>query len=252
MIIYIAKNKITERCYIGKTSKSLEYRKNGHLKAATNGSKIYFHSAIRKYGFENFEWDVICECQNIDDLNYCEKVIISAYKLIVALYNIAPGGEGGDTFSNNNRKEEIRNNMKERKGIRNGFFKKRHSIKTIQDLSEKIKLKWEDEHYRTSITSKMKGIKHSEETCKKRSILFSGKNNPMYGTSRTGINAPRKTKYKCISPDGIEHIVYGNKKEFCEMLGISLVTFKKWVNAGKITAKNKKCKIIGWEFIRMD
>jgi len=65
MIIYKATNLVNEKVYIGQTKNSLDQRKAGHIKhsKSNNQEKMhYFQKAIRKYGEENFVWEILTEC----------------------------------------------------------------------------------------------------------------------------------------------------------------------------------------------
>lgn len=65
MIIYKATNLVNGKVYIGQTKYSLEKRMNGHIKQSksSNDEKIhYFQHAIKKYGENNFKWEIITEC----------------------------------------------------------------------------------------------------------------------------------------------------------------------------------------------
>jgi len=61
MIIYKSINKINGKMYIGQTIASLKERKYKHKSLAKNNSQLYFHRAIRKYGWKNFKWEIIEE-----------------------------------------------------------------------------------------------------------------------------------------------------------------------------------------------
>lgn len=98
MIVYHAYHKDFPAFYIGKTIHSLEHRKNQHKNEANrNRSKSHFYKAIRKYGFDSFEWKVLEQCDTLDKLNEAE---IRWIKLVREcghkLYNITAGGIGGD------------------------------------------------------------------------------------------------------------------------------------------------------------
>lgn len=56
--IYKATNKITGHSYIGFDC-NYPYRKVAHRCAVKRGSTLVFHNAIRKYGWENFEWSIL-------------------------------------------------------------------------------------------------------------------------------------------------------------------------------------------------
>lgn len=94
MIIYKVKNKISGKVYIGQTVKTLEYRKNTHiLHSKTPKSK--FHKALRSYGADNFEWDVLDTATTKDELNQKEIYYIQKYNSIEEGYNMVEGGTGG-------------------------------------------------------------------------------------------------------------------------------------------------------------
>lgn len=124
MIIYKATNTINNNCYIGNT---------------------YFHNSIRKYGWENFKWKILCK--NIDNeskLNAMEKFYIAAYRSMgYKLYNLTNGGEGtsGLIPSEETRKKlsksKIGNkNNSPKFGINNPFYGKKHSEKSKKKISK--------------------------------------------------------------------------------------------------------------------
>lgn len=72
MIIYKATNKVNGKSYIGQTIQTIQRRAYCHKLNAINGSKTYFHNAIRKYGFDSFVWQVIEICQSKEELDEME------------------------------------------------------------------------------------------------------------------------------------------------------------------------------------
>lgn len=63
MIIYKCTNIINDKIYIGKTSKTLEWRMKIHKQSSSYDDSL-FYRAIRKYGFEKFKWEIIKTCKN--------------------------------------------------------------------------------------------------------------------------------------------------------------------------------------------
>ena len=61
-IIYVARNRVNGKAYVGKTVSGLAIRKAAHRREAEAGSRCPFHRAIRKWGFETFEFVVLQEC----------------------------------------------------------------------------------------------------------------------------------------------------------------------------------------------
>jgi group I intron endonuclease len=97
--IYKITNKINNKCYIGQTSKHYEDRWNIHKNTSKNiKHKDYnypLYKAFRKYGIDNFNFEVIEEC-NIDNLNEREIYWIDYYKATNSQsgYNQSLGGKG--------------------------------------------------------------------------------------------------------------------------------------------------------------
>lgn len=93
--IYIIKNTINDKAYIGQTSRTIQARFQQHINAAlrneTDGMIIY--NAIRKYGADKFYVEEV-ERVNIDLLNEKEKYWIQYYNTLTPNgYNIREGGE---------------------------------------------------------------------------------------------------------------------------------------------------------------
>jgi group I intron endonuclease len=95
--IYKFVNKINGKVYIGFT-KNPNRRKSCHKHLAQfKKTKSPFHKAIRKYGIENFDWQIIYQSK---DEYYCknvmEKFFIKENDCISPKgYNVTPGGDGG-------------------------------------------------------------------------------------------------------------------------------------------------------------
>jgi group I intron endonuclease len=96
-IIYKATNKMNGKCYVGLTTGLLKERMMAHFRSSidtTNkrgyGSKFY--RAIRKYGFDAFEWKVVLICP-IEDLRMQEIITIEEVDSYYHGYNSTPGGE---------------------------------------------------------------------------------------------------------------------------------------------------------------
>ena len=123
MLIYIAKNIINNKLYIGKTTKTLQKRIYQHVRSIDYGSVSVFHLAIKKYGIENFCFDTLIECQSDDKLNMFEKFYIDAYKSKSPNgYNLTDGGDGNSA------------------GTPSAFKGRKHSEETKQKIKEKRKL----------------------------------------------------------------------------------------------------------------
>jgi len=98
MIIYKVTNKINSKIYIGQSHFSLAKRKSVHLATAKILNKsIPFHLAIRKYGRDNFIWEVIDTAVTQEELNEKECFYITDYRSSISDlgYNLKTGGSYG-------------------------------------------------------------------------------------------------------------------------------------------------------------
>lgn len=95
-IIYFCRNLINNKGYVGQTRVSLKDRKREHIKDAQRcADSCIFHKAIRKYGIENFSWEILEECDN-SLLNEREKFWIkekNTYFKNESGYNLTLGGD---------------------------------------------------------------------------------------------------------------------------------------------------------------
>ena len=96
MIIYKATNILNNKSYIGLTTRTLKERKLEHLRHL-DIENTYFHKAIKKYGKDNFIWEVLNDTANtIEELQELEiKYIKELNTLSPNGYNISTGGEKG-------------------------------------------------------------------------------------------------------------------------------------------------------------
>jgi len=190
MIIYKATNKINGKCYIGQSAFSLERRKLEHEKSSRKTKvTLYFHKAIRKHNKDNFEWEILYECNVRKKINTAEMYYIDKFKSFGKNgYNLTEGGEGSKGYKptpetlkkiSEKTKEGIAKSNKSwsesHKGKKNGMYGKKHSNKTRQKMKEN------------------------------RTGLMTGKDNPSVKNAGT---------YKVTLPDGVK-IVIQNLREFC-------------------------------------
>lgn len=121
MVIYKLTNIIKPNSfYIGKTTKSLEVRFYYHkYNALKENSQTIIHKAIRKYKPENFLMEEIDSASCEEELNSKEIFWISKLK---PRYNIARGGEGGNTSKSPNYIKALKN--RDMSGSNNPMFGK--------------------------------------------------------------------------------------------------------------------------------
>jgi group I intron endonuclease len=134
----------------------------GHWDSTYFGSGKLLRRAIKKYGIENFECNLITWAYSRDELNQLEISYIAHYQ---PEYNIAKGGEGGCGNTGKHHSEESKRKISE--------AGKNISDDTKRKMSEaKRGIKLSEEHKR-KISEAGKGREFSEEH--KRKLSESGK-----------------------------------------------------------------------------
>jgi len=153
-IIYKWTNKINGKSYIGQTIDE-EGRKKDHIKGKY---KCYFHDAIKKYGVENFNYEVI---ERIEESKLSEREIywIEYYDTYNNGYNLTLGGEGTRGFSHGFTEEQKKKISESHKGILpwNKGKTNIYSEETLRKIGKADhKIRWTDE-LRKKQSEKLKG-----------------------------------------------------------------------------------------------
>jgi group I intron endonuclease len=168
--IYLFKNKVNNKCYIGKTV-NLKRRYKEHLSGKYKSS---IYNAIVKYGIDNFDFIVldIIEKENITDLNNTlnslETKRISEYNSYNNGYNLTIGGEGtnGACLSEETKYKQRISKVGDKNPCKSEIVKAK--------ISKSLKEYYKDPNNKKQV---------SEETKQKISKSKLGDKNPMYGKS---------------------------------------------------------------------
>lgn len=91
MVAYQVTNVVNGKSYIGITRHGLKRREGQHRSTARRGEGRGLHRAMRKYGPENFTFEIIAEFEDPDLMIVYEQEAIAKYK---PEYNMTHGGEG--------------------------------------------------------------------------------------------------------------------------------------------------------------
>jgi group I intron endonuclease len=94
MIVYLITNITNGKVYVGKTTRTLDYRWKRHLCDARLHPRQHIHHAIRKYGPESFTRRVLSHARSEKRLNDLERFYIAKYQSDRFGYNKTQGGEG--------------------------------------------------------------------------------------------------------------------------------------------------------------
>lgn len=192
--IYMYTNKITGKRYVGKAENFLRRHKEHFNNAHNPKSSEYdtpFHRSIRKrtnHNFKKYEEIYIVEILEenlaLERLGECEIYYIVELDLLAKNgkgYNVAEGGNGGNTLAGKTEEELAERSKK---------------------ISEKNKKYWdnmseeEKERFKESRRGENNpnwGKHYSEERLEKMSERMTGENNPMYG--KIGENHPNWGKH---------------------------------------------------------
>lgn len=190
MYIYKTTNLKNNKVYIGKSEKDIDENPE-YL-----GSGKILKRAVKKYGRDNFKKEILFETDDVEILNEQEIHYISYYKTKFGdqCYNIANGGQGGNSLRYYSDEELIKFKEKMSKlvtGEANPFYGKHHTDETKQLISKKNRGFKHTDEFKKNCSERMLnntiniGRKYSEERKKQISELTSGKNNPMYGKTHS-------------------------------------------------------------------
>lgn len=125
--IYCITNKINNKKYVGQTI-SLKERWQKHILYGTKSynykSKSFaIHSAIHKYGLENFILEILDKCDNLNQSNEKEEFYVAKLNTLAPNgYNLLPGG------NNRTLSEETKKKISETLKITGYFIGKKGSL----------------------------------------------------------------------------------------------------------------------------
>jgi len=166
--IYKITNIITKKCYIGETKKS-----NPNLRWTEHKRKIEqgigcpaLQCSVKKYGIENFKFEVLIICFDEDRYKF-EIEYIKKYNSIAPNgYNLTKGGEGGGFYGKNHTPDSIKKifNTTKQMYLNNPDL--------IKNISKRNKILMEDKKRREHLS---KVIKDTDRCVKMRNNKLSFK-----------------------------------------------------------------------------
>ena len=158
--IYCYTNKINNKKYIGQTN-NIERRKKQHIQDSVYCHKgheishnLPFHSAIRKYGIDNFEFEIleIIETEEWSEVNNLESKYINNFHTICPNgYNLQAQGQANKGLNKSKLSEEtiaeIISKLKNKELISNIAEQYQLSRSYISDINNGRCLRQENETY---------------------------------------------------------------------------------------------------------
>jgi group I intron endonuclease len=94
--IYLIRNRVNGKSYVGRTLKTIVQRFTQHKQDAGKGSECALHRSMRKHGFDSFTVEVVCQAEDFR-LNDLEKHYIKLFNTRADTgygYNMTDGGDG--------------------------------------------------------------------------------------------------------------------------------------------------------------
>ena len=234
-IIYLATNQINKKVYVGQTTTTLNRRRSGHYAAARNNrDKLIFHKAIRKYGEDNFTWEIIAEAKDQIELDSLEKKYIQQYnsKDRNFGYNMT---SGGDTHSE--QSQEFWDD-----DCRSGEWR--------LTLSEKMSSFWQDENNRKQHQQWMNNY-YSTDQGKEQAKRHSQFMKEYYNGPDARRNKAKTSNWfvKATSPEG-EEIIYISSKEPNLFFGKDIYLRSRLHKIGDVWTPSSRAakEVQGWRF----
>lgn len=226
--VYKHTNKVNGKVYIGQTSMNPERRwKRGEGYSPC----IHFYNAIQKYGWDNFEHEILFSGLTLEEANKIEEEMISQYDSMNPDkgYNLRSGGNNSK-FSEES-KQKMRENHADFSNGKHPMYGKHHSKESIERMRNSREYKRGKEHPRwgykcseetkrkiseakTGEPSAWKGKKHSPEAKEKMSKAHKGKK--LSEEHKKNVSKSCSIPVKCIETG----IVYYGAREAERQTGI--------------------------------
>lgn len=228
--IYKATNLINNKCYIGFDSnwpkrKIQHKRKHKHL-------NLKFYDAIKKYGWDNFSWEVLYQSLDCEHtLKYMESYFITEYNSFNNGYNMTIGGEGSLGYKHT--PEQIMKNKIKNSGKNHYNYGKHLTEETKNKIGKGNSGKLNGmygvtpnftEQHRSRISKSLLGKPKSEEHKLKLKLAKQNSNYIMSEETRKKIG-----KNKC-KPLILNNIKFNSVKEAAEYYNVHYTTIIRWRN----------------------
>lgn len=140
--IYKISTTKSNKVYIGQTTKTVQERFQGHIRACSSQSRntIHLYLAMRKYGIETFSVEQIDIANSQEELNEKERYWINYYDSIKNGYNMIEGGNDENPMNSAIVKEKHDKKMRS-KEVREKISKTMSELRLTKGFSEEHKRK---------------------------------------------------------------------------------------------------------------
>jgi group I intron endonuclease len=162
-IIYLLKNTVNDKLYVGQTWVPLKERwNNGYGYLGSN--KV--NAAILKYGKDKFYYEVLTVCSTQEIADYWEVYFIKVFDSVKGGYNIAEGGKS--VMLGRKHSDESKAKMSQSHKGNTAHLGKQHSAETKKKLSDATVTQIKERGHPSL------GRKHSDDSRQKISEAMSG------------------------------------------------------------------------------
>jgi len=245
-LIYKFTNKINGKSYIGFTCRGFELRMYEHVYLSTKKSNFKFHQALKKYGIDNFNYEILeNNILSRADANIREIYYIELFNTFRNGYNMTKGGS---------YQSEYILTETSREKMRNAKLGTTQSFETKTKRSKSLKGVPKSEQHKINSGNALKGKRRSDETKINISQSRTGKCLGSENPSANKINiydSDKNLKFKCN----------GNFDSLCKEFKLPLHALRNsYYNNGKpiYTYKFMKQEVlskygeyIGWTAIKL-
>jgi group I intron endonuclease len=199
MYIYKLTNTTNNKAYIGATIHFANRMAQHKFETGRKNTPLY--SAIKKYGWDSFNKEMIDYADTLSNLNYIEKKHIKLQKTRHPNgYNLTDGGDGGswNTFVSEETREKMSQSSKET--WKSAEFRKKNKAHTGKKHSQKTKNKMSENQMGSKnsmygTVSPFRGKTHTKEAKEKNRQAhlgkLVGKNNPNSKLSQQDVDLIR-------------------------------------------------------------
>ena len=167
--IYKATNIISNKSYIGQTIRNFEIRKKEHIRNSINlkhkDFNCHFYRALRKYGKDNFIWEII-EIYKNSDKNIVYEMLFKLEEFYVNKYNSFKKGYNSDIGGKGSKGRIVSNET--RLKLRKIHLGKKMSTETKELLrNQRLGKKLSPEHIQKIKLNTKKACENNPERSKK-------------------------------------------------------------------------------------
>lgn len=278
-VIYKITNIKNNKVYVGQTVYNINKRWSLHKRAASindtaEGSKSVFHSAIRKYGHENFTVEVICSCFDKEELDLREYYFINNLNTKVPSgYNLKDGGANGKWTKESKRR--LSNTLKAKHKTNTGFSTKISSNlstwfnslteeekhKHINFLSETSKNAWDIDRkqgHSADVKHKWNELSEEEKTKRKQTLYRNTKeywsnNEKRLQQAELLKKAHKEGKYKNKKPSSLIRPIHVIEPSIGKTTKVSSIkeamAYSKLSRSSVNKSLSKKITVNGFKFV---